>query len=123
MALEMAIRGPARIASYSFDVVSDFDRQELVNTLDQVRRDVGTRRPDDGQGAAISQTRRRARRGGACCDASTSATDDDGQGAPISKTRRRARRIARRTDKARAARGFCGTAPLLDHQGTHRVFF
>ena len=43
MALEMAIRGPARIASYSFDVVSDFDRQELVNTLDQVRRDVGTR--------------------------------------------------------------------------------
>ena len=43
MALEMAIRGPAPIASYSFDVVSDFDRQELVNTLDQVRRDVGTR--------------------------------------------------------------------------------
>ena len=29
------------MASYSFDVVSDFDRQELVNTLDQVRRDVG----------------------------------------------------------------------------------
>ena len=27
----------------SFDVVSDFDRQELVNTLDQVRRDVGNR--------------------------------------------------------------------------------
>ena len=26
--------------TYSFDVVSDFDRQELVNTLDQVRRDV-----------------------------------------------------------------------------------
>ena len=25
------------------DVVSDFDRQELVNTLDQVRRDVGNR--------------------------------------------------------------------------------
>jgi len=31
------------MASYSFDVVSDFDRQELVNTLDQVRRDVGQR--------------------------------------------------------------------------------
>ena len=31
------------MASYSFDVVSDFDRQELVNTLDQVRRDVGNR--------------------------------------------------------------------------------
>ena len=29
--------------SYSFDVVSDFDRQELVNTLDQERRDVGQR--------------------------------------------------------------------------------
>lgn len=27
----------------SFDVVSDFDRQELVNTLDQVKRDVGQR--------------------------------------------------------------------------------
>ena len=31
------------MASYSFDVVSDFDRQELVNALDQVRRDVGQR--------------------------------------------------------------------------------
>jgi uncharacterized protein YajQ (UPF0234 family) len=29
--------------SYSFDVVSDFDRQELVNALDQVRREVGQR--------------------------------------------------------------------------------
>ena len=29
--------------TYSYDVVSDFDRQELVNTLDQVRRDVGQR--------------------------------------------------------------------------------
>jgi|SRR5919109_2892052 uncharacterized protein YajQ (UPF0234 family) len=27
----------------SFDVVSDFDQQELVNALDQVRREVGTR--------------------------------------------------------------------------------
>jgi len=27
----------------SFDVVSEFDRQELVNALDQVRREVGTR--------------------------------------------------------------------------------
>jgi uncharacterized protein YajQ (UPF0234 family) len=31
------------MASFSFDVVSDFDRQELVNTLDQVRRDVAQR--------------------------------------------------------------------------------
>lgn len=30
----------AAMSTYSFDVVSDFDRQELVNTLDQVRRDV-----------------------------------------------------------------------------------
>ncbi|MFY8148848.1 MAG: YajQ family cyclic di-GMP-binding protein [Prochlorococcaceae cyanobacterium] len=29
--------------TFSFDVVSDFDRQELVNAIDQVRRDVGTR--------------------------------------------------------------------------------
>jgi cyclic-di-GMP-binding protein len=39
---------PPRLTSpmadtYSFDVVSDFDRQELVNTIDQVRRDVGQR--------------------------------------------------------------------------------
>ncbi|AAP99524.1 MULTISPECIES: YajQ family cyclic di-GMP-binding protein [Prochlorococcus] len=30
-------------ASYSFDVVSDFDRQELVNTIDQVQREVSQR--------------------------------------------------------------------------------
>jgi len=29
--------------TYSFDVVSDFDRQELVNAVDQVRRDVSQR--------------------------------------------------------------------------------
>jgi uncharacterized protein YajQ (UPF0234 family) len=29
--------------SFSFDCVSDFDRQELVNTVDQVRREVGQR--------------------------------------------------------------------------------
>jgi uncharacterized protein YajQ (UPF0234 family) len=29
--------------SFSFDVVSDFDRQELVNAVDQARRDVSTR--------------------------------------------------------------------------------
>ena len=26
--------------NFSFDVVSDFDRQELVNTLDQVKREI-----------------------------------------------------------------------------------
>ncbi|OUT72617.1 MAG: YajQ family cyclic di-GMP-binding protein [Synechococcus sp. TMED19] len=31
------------MSTYSFDVVSDFDRQELVNTVDQVRRDVSQR--------------------------------------------------------------------------------
>ncbi len=30
-------------SSVSFDVVSEFDRQELVNALDQVRREVATR--------------------------------------------------------------------------------
>ncbi|MEM8809620.1 MAG: YajQ family cyclic di-GMP-binding protein [Cyanobacteria bacterium P01_D01_bin.44] len=30
-------------SSYSFDTVSDFDRQELVNALDQVRREVKSR--------------------------------------------------------------------------------
>ena len=29
--------------NYSFDVVSDFDRQELVNTLDQARREISQR--------------------------------------------------------------------------------
>jgi uncharacterized protein YajQ (UPF0234 family) len=28
---------------YSFDVVSQFDRQELVNAVDQTRREIGTR--------------------------------------------------------------------------------
>jgi hypothetical protein len=31
------------MAEASFDVVSDFDQQELVNALDQVRREVATR--------------------------------------------------------------------------------
>lgn len=30
-------------SSYSFDIVSDFDRQELINALDQVRREVTSR--------------------------------------------------------------------------------
>ncbi|MEA5463022.1 YajQ family cyclic di-GMP-binding protein [Leptothoe sp. PORK10 BA2] len=30
-------------SSYSFDVVSEFDRQELVNALDQVRRELKSR--------------------------------------------------------------------------------
>jgi uncharacterized protein YajQ (UPF0234 family) len=40
------------MADSSFDVVSDFDQQELVNALDQVRREVGTR--FDFKGAKIS---------------------------------------------------------------------
>ncbi|MEO6060228.1 MAG: YajQ family cyclic di-GMP-binding protein [Candidatus Limnocylindria bacterium] len=40
------------MADSSFDVVSDFDQQELVNTLDQVRREVGTR--FDFKGAKVS---------------------------------------------------------------------
>jgi len=38
-----ALRNRAMAESFSFDVVSDFDRQELVNAIDQVRRDVSTR--------------------------------------------------------------------------------
>ncbi|HEY9763531.1 MAG TPA: YajQ family cyclic di-GMP-binding protein [Leptolyngbyaceae cyanobacterium] len=30
-------------STYSFDIVSDYDRQELVNALDQTRRDVSSR--------------------------------------------------------------------------------
>lgn len=30
-------------STYSFDVVSDFDRQELVNALDQTTREIGAR--------------------------------------------------------------------------------
>src|SRR4029078_9563900 len=37
----------------SFDVVSDYDRQELVNALDQVRREVGTRYDFKGATAKI----------------------------------------------------------------------
>jgi uncharacterized protein YajQ (UPF0234 family) len=37
----------------SFDVVSDFDRQELVNALDQVRREVTTRYDFKGATADI----------------------------------------------------------------------
>jgi cyclic-di-GMP-binding protein len=37
----------------SFDVVSDYDRQELVNALDQVRREVGTRYDFKGARADI----------------------------------------------------------------------
>ncbi|WAL58754.1 YajQ family cyclic di-GMP-binding protein [Thermocoleostomius sinensis] len=30
-------------STYSFDIVSDFDRQELVNTIDQTTREIGAR--------------------------------------------------------------------------------
>ena len=40
------------MADSSFDVVSDFDQQELVNALDQVRREVSTR--FDFKGARVS---------------------------------------------------------------------
>lgn len=39
-------------AEASFDLVSDFDRQELVNALDQVRREVATRY--DFKGSRVS---------------------------------------------------------------------
>lgn len=39
----------------SFDVVSDFDQQELVNALDQSRREIGTRFDFKGVTAEITQ--------------------------------------------------------------------
>src|SRR4026207_909526 len=44
--------GAVEMADSSFDVVSDFDQQELVNALDQVRREVATRY--DFKGAKVS---------------------------------------------------------------------
>jgi cyclic-di-GMP-binding protein len=37
----------------SFDLVSDFDQQELVNALDQVRREIATRYDFKGSSAAL----------------------------------------------------------------------
>ena len=37
----------------SFDLVSDFDQQELVNALDQVRREIATRYDFNGSKAAL----------------------------------------------------------------------
>ena len=39
--------------SFSFDVVSDFERQELVNTLDQVRREISQRYDLKGTDTAV----------------------------------------------------------------------
>ena len=39
--------------TFSFDVVSEFDRQELVNALDQVRREVATRYDFKGARASV----------------------------------------------------------------------
>ena len=41
----------------SFDVVSDFDHQELVNALDQARREIGTRYDFKGAKAEIELAR------------------------------------------------------------------
>ncbi|HEV3484309.1 MAG TPA: DUF520 family protein, partial [Vicinamibacterales bacterium] len=41
----------------SFDVVSDFDQQELVNALDQARREIGTRYDFKGSRAELELTK------------------------------------------------------------------
>jgi uncharacterized protein YajQ (UPF0234 family) len=41
----------------SFDVVSDFDQQELVNALDQARREIGTRYDFKGAKAELELTK------------------------------------------------------------------
>jgi uncharacterized protein YajQ (UPF0234 family) len=43
-------------SSVSFDIVSEFDRQELVNALDQVRREVATRYDFKGAKVQIDMT-------------------------------------------------------------------
>ncbi|HET6381607.1 MAG TPA: YajQ family cyclic di-GMP-binding protein [candidate division Zixibacteria bacterium] len=45
------------MAESSFDVVSDFDHQELVNALDQVRREVATRYDFKGAKVSLELTR------------------------------------------------------------------
>ena len=45
----------------SFDVVSDFDEQELRNALDQVRREVGTRFDFKGVTVELTPGQGRAR--------------------------------------------------------------
>ena len=39
--------------SFSFDVVSDFERQELVNTLDQVKREISQRYDLKGSNSTV----------------------------------------------------------------------
>jgi len=57
----------------SFDVVSDFDEQELRNALDQVRREVGTRFDFKGVTVELDQSK----------DELTLVTDDEHRAAAI----------------------------------------
>ena len=57
----------------SFDVVSDFDEQELRNALDQVRREVGTRYDFKGVTVELEQAK----------DELTLLTDDEHRAAAI----------------------------------------
>jgi uncharacterized protein YajQ (UPF0234 family) len=43
-------------STVSFDIVSEFDRQELVNALDQVRREVATRYDFKGSKVQVDMT-------------------------------------------------------------------
>src|SRR4029079_14618349 len=58
---------------FSFDVVSDFDEQELRNALDQVRREVGQRFDFKGVTVDIAQTK----------DDLTLVTDDEHRAAAV----------------------------------------
>jgi cyclic-di-GMP-binding protein len=40
-------------SEYSFDVVSQFDRQELVNAIDQAAREIATRYDLKNSGSSI----------------------------------------------------------------------
>ena len=66
-------RGGSMAGDQSFDVVSDFDEQELRNALDQVRREVGTR--FDFKGVTVELTQAK--------DEITLLTDDEHRAAAI----------------------------------------
>ena len=90
-------------ADVSFDVVSEFDRQELVNALDQARREIATRYDFKGVTAQIELGNSEI----------TLITDDEYRAKAIrdlieSKAVRRGHAADRRSDRQRALRPRCG---------------
>ena len=59
------------MADSSFDVVSEFDHQELVNALDQVRREIGTRYDLKDSRSTLELGKDRRRSAGRCPTSTT----------------------------------------------------